>query len=62
LISFPIFIEDTPSESIIDDIFKAWTEFEKEEQKTKEVEEKLKQEKETKGKHSIILIKFYEIL
>ncbi|CAG8557579.1 13649_t:CDS:2 [Funneliformis caledonium] len=39
---------DNPSESIIDDIFKTWSEFEKEQQETKEAEEKLKQEKETK--------------
>lgn len=45
---FPTFIEDNPSESIIDDIFKTWSEFEKEQQETKEAEEKLKQEKETK--------------
>jgi hypothetical protein len=39
-----IFIKDTSSESIIDDIFEAWAEFKVEEQ---EIKEKL--EKEAKG-------------
>lgn len=46
-------LEDTSSESIIDDIFKTWVEFEEEEQKIKETEERLKQEEEKKGKKII---------
>lgn len=42
---FSIFIKDTPSESIIDDIFEAWAEFKVEEQEIKEKRE----EKEAKG-------------
>ena len=58
-------LKDASSESIIDDIFKAWVEL-KEEQKTKETEEKLK-EKEEMGRplyNSSLTrsYKFYNIL
>ncbi|CAI2163132.1 14767_t:CDS:2 [Funneliformis geosporum] len=51
---------DKPSESIIDDIFKARIEFEKEEQKTKEADEKLKQEQEPKECEDAALQHNYE--
>jgi hypothetical protein len=54
-------LEDTSSESIIDDIFEAWTEFKEEEQKIKEIEERLKQEEE-KGKIIYIYNYHYHLI